>query len=267
MKNRLMTPIPPELVLEILTYISGCRDVLRACCLVCRAWRRLAQPFLFSKLSLSLEAHCHRWNRKFATYPHLAQYVTRLKLWEGNWGGADVVLLEDQPPFLEGPATVELLRRLPNIKYLKMSDFFLPSEREIEVLCHFTRLEWLEMHEVLRIVDMEIRSHTSEDLIGPTLHDFVDVVPKRLRNLKLQDPTESLYIFSWLSGGVFDLSDLTDLTLSWESFRKNHPPSPPLSSYIVPFISIVGSGIKNLGLNIETVEDERELYANHMLGE
>ncbi|PBK74044.1 hypothetical protein ARMSODRAFT_1014365 [Armillaria solidipes] len=253
MKNRLITPIPPELVLEILTYISGCRDVLRACCLVCRAWCRLAQPFLFSKLSLSLEAHCHRWNRKFTTYPHLAQYVTRLKLWRGNRGRADVV---EQPPFLEGPATVELLRRLPNIKYLKMSDFFLPSEREIEVLCHFTRLEWLEMHEVmfnaaadllnlmsqlvnlkvLRIVDMEIRSHTSEDLIGPTLHDFVDVVPKRLRNLKLHDPTTSLYIFSWLSGGAFDLSDLTDLTLSWESFRKNHPPS-----------------------------DERELYANHML--
>ncbi len=122
----------------------------------------------------------------------------------------------EQPPFLEGLATLELLRRLPNIKYLKMNDFFLPSEREIEVLCHFTRLEWLEMYEVmfnatadlldlisqlvnlkvLHIADMEIRSHTSEDLIGPTLLDFVDAVPKRLRNLKLQDPTESLYIFS-----------------------------------------------------------------------
>ncbi len=280
-----MTPIPPELVLEILTYISGCRDDLRACCLVCRAWRRLAQPFIFSELSLSLESHCHPWNRKFATYPHLAQHVSRLKLWGGNWGRVDVV---EQPPFLEGPATVELLRRLPNIKYLKMNDFFLPSEREIEVLCHFTRLEWLEMYEVmfnaaadlldlmsqlvnlkvLRIADMEIRSHTSEDLIGPTLHDFVDVVPKRLRNLKLQDPTESLYIFSWLSGGVFDLNDLTDLTLSWGCLPTNrHPPLPQLSSYVDPFISIVGAGIKHLWLNIETSELDAKFSVNYMLGE
>ncbi|KAK0241290.1 hypothetical protein EDD85DRAFT_394824 [Armillaria nabsnona] len=278
-----MTPIPPELVLKILTYISRCRDDLRACCLVCRAWRRLAQPFIFSELSLSLESHCHPYNRKFATYPHLAQYVSRLKLWGGNWGRADVV---EQPPFLEGPATVELLRRLPNIKYLKMNDFFLPSEREIEVLCHFTRLEWLEMYEVmfnatadlldlmsqlvnlkvLCIADMEIRSHTSEDLIGPTLHDFVDAVPKRLRNLNLQDPTESLYIFSWLSGGVFDLSDLTDLTLSWGCLPTNHhPPPPQLSSYVDPFISIVGAGIKHLGLNIEMSELDAKFDVNYML--
>ncbi|KAK0241278.1 hypothetical protein EDD85DRAFT_394711 [Armillaria nabsnona] len=132
MKTRLMTPIPPELVLEIVTYISGCRDDLRACCLVCRAWRQLAQPFIFSELSLSLESHCRPWNQKFATYPHLVQYVTRLNLWGGNWEEADYLsLLESQPRFLERPVTVELLRRLPNIKYLKMHDFFLPSEREI----------------------------------------------------------------------------------------------------------------------------------------
>ncbi|SJK97994.1 uncharacterized protein ARMOST_01250 [Armillaria ostoyae] len=286
MKSRRMTPIPPELVLEILTYISGCRDNLRACCLVSRAWRRLAQPFVFSELSLSLESHCLPWNRKFTTYPHLAQYVTGLKLWGGNWGGADVVSsLEDQPPFLEGPATLELLRRLPNIKYLKMHDFFLPSEREIEVLCHFMRLEWLEMYDVafnatadlldlmsqsvnlkvLHIKDVELRSHASEDLIGPILHDHVDAVPKRLRNLKLQDPTESLYIFSWLSGGAFDLSDLTDLTLSWGCFPTNHHPPPPLSPYVDPFISIVGAGIKHLRLNIETSEFDTKFNVNYML--
>ncbi len=150
MKNRLTTAIPPELVLEILAYINGYHDDLRACCLVCRAWRRLAQPFIFSELSLSLESHCHPWNRNFTTYPQLAQYVTRLKMWGGNWGGADVVtLIGDQPPFLEGPATWELLRRLPNIKYLKIHDFYLSSEREIEVLCHFMLLEWLEMYEIV----------------------------------------------------------------------------------------------------------------------
>ncbi|PBK86913.1 hypothetical protein ARMGADRAFT_471534 [Armillaria gallica] len=208
-----MTPIPPELVLEILTYIRGYHDDLRACCLVCRAWHRLAQPFIFSELSLSFESHCHPWNRKFAAYPHFAQYVTCLKLWGGNWEEVDdVSALEDQSPFLEGPATLELLHRLPNIKYLKIHEFFLPSERGIEVLCHFTQLEWLEMYDVafdatadlldlmsqsvnlkvLHIRDVEVTSHTSEDLIGPILHDHVDAVPKRLRDLKLQDPTASL---------------------------------------------------------------------------
>ncbi|PBK86914.1 hypothetical protein ARMGADRAFT_1086020 [Armillaria gallica] len=290
MKIRLMTPIPPDLVLEILTYINECRDDLRACCLVCRAWRRLAQPFIFSELSLSLESHSHSWNQKFATYPHLARYVTRLNLWGGNWGEADaLLLLENQPRFLERPATVELLRRLPNITYLKMNDFFLPSEREIEVLCHFTRLEWLKMYEVvfnetpallnlmsqsvnlkvLHIKDVEIITHTGEDLIGPALHDFVDAVPKRLRNVKLQDPTASLYIFSWLSGGVFDLSDLTDLTLSWGCLPTNrHPPLPgELSSYVDSFISIVSAGIKHLRLHIEMSELDAKSNINYMLGE
>ncbi|KAK0212406.1 hypothetical protein DFS33DRAFT_24449 [Desarmillaria ectypa] len=281
-----MTPIPPELVLEILTYISGCRDDIRACCLVCHTWRQLAQPFVFSELSLSLESHCHPWNRKFAIYPRLAQYVTRLNLWGGNWGKPDAVLfVEVQPPFLEGPATLELIRRLPNIKYLKIHDFFLPSEREIEVLCHFTRLEWLEMYEVmfsqpadlldlmsqlvnlkgLHIMDIEVRSPTEEP-IGPALHNYVDAIPKRLRNLKLQDPTESLYILSWLLGGAFDLGDLTYLTLSWESFQtKRDPAGPQFSSYIDSFISTVGVGVKHLWLNIETWDHNAELHVNCML--
>ncbi|KAK0459146.1 uncharacterized protein EV420DRAFT_305232 [Desarmillaria tabescens] len=280
-----MASIPPELVLEILTYISGCGDDLRACCLVCRAWRQLAQPFVFSELSLSLESHCHPWNRKFSIYPHLAQYVTRLDLWGGNWGSPDTLsFVEAQPPFLQGPATSKLIRQLPNIKYLKIYDFFLPSEREIEVLCHFTRLEWLEMHEVmfsqpadlldfmsqsvnlkgLHITDTEVRSPTKGP-IGPLLHNHVDAVPKRLRNLKLQDPTESLYIVSWLLGGAFDLGDLTDLTLSWKSFQIKRDPGPQSFSYIDPFINSVGAGIKRLRLNIETLEHNSEVHVNYML--
>ncbi|KAK0454516.1 hypothetical protein EV421DRAFT_1941761 [Armillaria borealis] len=211
MKSRLMTPILPELVLEILTYLSRCRNDLEDCCLVCRTWCRLAQPFIFSELSLFCDLDYYRWNRKFATYPHLAQYVTRLRLYGEIWGEADgVPSVEDH----EGSMTSELLRRLPNIKYLKICDFFLPSSMEIEGLCHFTGLEWLEIQgaifsqpaellglmsqlvglKVLHIEDVEIRSNTSADLIGPTLHNHVDAVPKKLRNLKLRDPPEHLYI-------------------------------------------------------------------------
>ncbi|KAK0459136.1 uncharacterized protein EV420DRAFT_305047 [Desarmillaria tabescens] len=281
-----MTPIPPELVLEVLTYICGCRDDLRACCLVCRAWRQLAQPFVFSELSLSLESHCLPWNRKFAIYPHLAQYVTRLNIWGGNWGKIDSAsFVEVQPPLLEGPAILKLVRQLPNIKYLKIYDFFLPSEREIEILCHFTRLEWLEMHDVifsqptdlldlmsqsvnlrgLHITDMEVRSPTGEP-IGPSLHNHVDAVPKRLRNLKLPDPTESPYIVSWLLGGAFDLGDLIDLTLSWASFQTKRDLMGPQSfSYIDSFVNSVGAGIKRLRLNIETWEHTSEVHVNYML--
>ncbi|KAK0494877.1 hypothetical protein EDD18DRAFT_286925 [Armillaria luteobubalina] len=289
MNSRTMTPtgIPPELVLEILTYISDGHKNLSACCLVCRTWRRLAQPSVFSELSLSLESHCHPWNQKFTTYPHLSQYVTRLNLWGGNWEEADDVLSpESQPTFLEGPATLELLRRLPNIKYLKMHDFALPSERKIEALSHFARLEWLGMYEVvfnetealldlmsqlvnlkgLHIKDVRVASHASKDLIGPILHDHVDAVPKRLRNLKLQDSGASLYIFSWLSGGVFNLSDLTDLTLSWGCSPTNHHPPLPyqLPSYVDPFISIVGARIKHLRLNIETPDFNAKSNINYM---
>ncbi len=95
----------------------------------------------------------------------------------------------------------------PKYQILENARLLLTSEREIEILCHFTRLEWLKMHDVafnaaadlldlmsqsinlkvLHIKDVELRNLTSEDLIGPILHDHVDAVPKRLRNLKLQD--------------------------------------------------------------------------------
>ncbi|KAK0195870.1 hypothetical protein F5146DRAFT_308495 [Armillaria mellea] len=114
---------------------------------------------------------------------------------------------------------------------------------------------------VLYITNLEIRGNTTENPTSSILHDHVDAVPKWLRSLKLEESARSLYIFSWLSGGVFDLSDLTDLALSWRYFI--YRPSPPLSCYIVPSISIVGSRIKHLRLNIETMEDD--WYVNRFL--
>ncbi|KAG7449820.1 uncharacterized protein BT62DRAFT_928560 [Guyanagaster necrorhizus] len=276
-----MTPLPPELVLEILRYLS---NDFRACCLVCRAWRQLAQPFIFSALAVSLESHCQSWNRKFITYPHLAGYVTRLDMWGSYLGGQDARTM-DQPPFLESAKTLEFVRRLPNVKHLDLEGFFLPSKREIKVLCQFTRLECLEMFVVvfnqpvdlldlmsqlvnlkdLRLTGTQIRS-PNKDMIGPALHNHVDVVPKRLRNLQLQDTTESLYIFSWLSGGAFDLCDLTDLTLSWECFpTRRHPTGPQASSYVDSFINAVGAGIKHLQLDIETLKFGSKSNINYML--
>lgn len=102
----------------------------------------------------------------------------------------------------------------PGYQILKINDFFVPKERAIELPHHFTRLEWLEVDNVvfdatadllnlmsqlvnlkiLYILDIKIRSSTRKTPIGPILYDHVDAVPKRLRNLKLQDPTTSLYV-------------------------------------------------------------------------
>lgn len=283
----LMIPIPPELVLEILRYLT---NEFRACCLVCRAWRRLAQPFVFSSLAVSLESHCRSWNRKFVTYPHLAGYVTRLDVWSAYSAEMNIVM-SDEPPFLESAETLEFVRRLPNVKHLEMEDFHLPSKRAIEVLCHFTHLECLELYVVvlnqpgdlldlmsqminlkdLHITSMEVRS-PNKGPIGPTLHNHVDAVPKRLRNLKLQDATRSLYIFSWLSGGAFDLDDLTDLTLTWEFFpmirhpnEPKFPTEPQVSSHLDPFLSAAGTAVKHLRVEIETLK--LESYFNCMRGE
>ncbi|PBK86947.1 hypothetical protein ARMGADRAFT_472654 [Armillaria gallica] len=281
-----MTPIPPELVLEILRYLT---NEFRACCLVCRAWRRLAQPIVFSSLAVSLESHCRSWNRKFVTYPHLAGYVTRLDVCGAYSVELDTVM-SDEPPFLESAETLEFVRRLPNVKHLEMEGFYLSSKRAIEVLCHFTRLERLELYVMmfsqpgdllglmsqmvnlkdLRITGMEIRSR-NKGPVGPALHNHIDAVPKRLRNLKLQDTTKSLYIFSWLSGGAFDLDNLTDLTLTWEYFPTRHrrieiqfPTTPQLSSYLDPFIKTAGTAIKHLRLEIEALDYDFKSYANSM---
>ncbi len=79
---------------------------------------------------------------------------------------------------------------------------------------------------------MEIRSHTSEDLIGPTLHDFVDVVPKRLRISNSKTLLKACISSPGFQGGVFDLNDLTDLTLSSGMFADKPPPSPASTFFL-----------------------------------
>ncbi|KAK0226418.1 hypothetical protein IW262DRAFT_1294613 [Armillaria fumosa] len=281
-----MAPFPPELVLEILRYLT---NEFRACCLVCRSWRRLAQPFVFSSLAVSLESQCRSWNRKFATYPHLAGYVTRLEVYGADSVDFDTVV-SDEPPFLESAETLEFVRLLPKVKHLEMEGLYLPSKRVIEVLCNFKHLERLELYVVvfnepadlldlmsqmvnlkdLRIAGMEVRS-SNQGLVGPTLHNYVDAAPKRLRNLRLQDTTKSLYILSWLSGGAFDLDDLTDLTLTWEYFPTRHrrieiqfPTTPQISSYLDPFIKTAGAAIKHLRVEIEALKYNLNSYVNSM---
>ncbi|KAK0486305.1 hypothetical protein IW261DRAFT_790987 [Armillaria novae-zelandiae] len=256
-----MTSIPPELILEILRCVGECKDTFSACCLVCRTWSTLAQPFLFSEIQLSLEADCAPWNHKLSTYPHLADYVTILDLWSYGWRQSPPSVALD--PFLEGPATLELIRRLPNLKSLHISDFYSLSKLELDALCHFTRVEHLEMHGVsfrrpedllhfmshmvclrsLNISDIAIDSNDSYKGVASLLHDHADGVSRRLRSLEVESAANHSYILSWLSGRTFDISDLTELTFLWKCLPTNIGHTASQLSYSVDmFLSAVSTG-------------------------
>ncbi|KAK0454462.1 hypothetical protein EV421DRAFT_1896384 [Armillaria borealis] len=265
-----MTPISPELILEILRCVGDCRDTFSVCCLVCRTWRALAQPFLFSQIQLSLESDCAPWNQKFSKYPHLADFVIILDLWGHGWRQSPPFVVLD--PFLEGPATLELICWLSNVKSLLISDIYSLSKLELDALCHFTRVEHLEMHGVsfrrpedllhfmshvvglrsLNVSDTTIDSEGSHKSIASLLHDHVDSVSRRLRSLEVESAANHLYMLSWLSGRTFDTSDLTELTFLWKCLPTNIGlTAPQLSSSVDMFLSVVGAGIKYLNLGIE----------------
>ncbi|PBK86952.1 hypothetical protein ARMGADRAFT_472746 [Armillaria gallica] len=277
-----MISFPPEIMLVIFGYLEGCHTSLEACCFVCCAWRPLAQPLVFADLSLS-QFHSQAWNRKFATHPHFACWVTHLDIRGGNYG--ELQILSSCHSLLDDPA---LIRQLPNVKSLKVHGFLSLKKATIEVLCHFLRLESLEICNVPFEQPGDLLGFTSQmvDLknltigniriggfhqdqsrrIGSVLRSHVDAVAKRLRSLNLQDVTQSLYILSWLSGSAFDLSGLTELSLSLRcSLTGRYHEPPNFSPYVAPFLRTVGAGIKHLLLNMEMLDSRQPYEINNML--
>lgn len=119
----------------------------------------------------------------------------------------------DEPLSPEIAETLKFVRRPPNVKDLELGDLYLPSKRVIEVLHNFKHLERLEvyvvvfnepgdlldlMSQMVNLKDLRIggmKVSINQGLVGPALHNHGDVAPKRLRNLKLQDTTTSLFFF------------------------------------------------------------------------
>ncbi len=280
-----MISFPPELMLVIFGYLEGCHTSLEACCFVCRAWRLLVQPLVFAHHSLS-QFHSRAWNRKFAAYPHLACWVTHLDIGGGDCG--QLQILSSCRSLLDDPATLELIRQLLNVKSLKVHDLCSLTKAAIGVLCHFSRLESLEICNVPFEQPEDLLGFTSQmvDLnnitigniriggfhqdqsrrIESVLRGHVDAVPKRLRSLNLQDVTQSLYILSWLSGSDFDLSGLNELRLSSRcSLMGRYHEPPNFSPYVAPFLRTVGAGIKHLLLDMEMPGSRQPYEINHML--
>ncbi|KAK0486304.1 hypothetical protein IW261DRAFT_1454847, partial [Armillaria novae-zelandiae] len=217
----------------------------------------------------SQESQCRSWNRKFATYPHLAEYVTRLEVRNAT--------VFDETSFLESAETLEFVLRLSKVKHLEMQCFDMPSKKVIERLGLYEGdlldlLSQMVYLKDLTIADVDVRG-SNKGLVGPAPHNYVDAVPTRLRNLELHT-TESLYIFSWLSGGAFALDDLTSLTLVWyylpatrRGIGIHFPSTPQVSSYLDPFIKTASAAIKHLRLEIEGLEYRRDSEVNFMQGE
>ncbi|KAJ7579331.1 hypothetical protein C8J56DRAFT_342302 [Mycena floridula] len=73
--------LPPELLSLIVDQVEGSSRTLKSCCLVSKAWRKWAQPRVFSKIWISEEADFIRCNSKFERFPHLVSTVTRIVLY------------------------------------------------------------------------------------------------------------------------------------------------------------------------------------------
>ncbi|KAK0494918.1 hypothetical protein EDD18DRAFT_1354914 [Armillaria luteobubalina] len=200
------------------------------------------------------------------------QLCDHLDLWGHDWRQFPPSFV--LAPFLEGSATLELIRRLSNVKSLLMSDIYSLSKPELDTLCHLTRVERLEMHGVsfkrpedllhfmslmvdlrsLNVSDTTIDSDSerSHESTASLLHDHVYSVSRRLRSLEVETAGDHLYMLSWLSGQTFDTSDLTELTFLWKCLPTNIGlAAPQLSSAVDMFLSAVGAGIKHLHLGIE----------------
>ncbi|PBK76179.1 hypothetical protein ARMSODRAFT_950582 [Armillaria solidipes] len=279
---------PPELVLEILEHVN-CSDFdsLFNCCLVSRAWRQLAQPFVFVDLRLSLESKSALWIERLEEAPHLAEYVKGLHMWGSDW--EDTNGFPDHPQFLEGSNTYDVVRRLPDIKRLKVCGFSYPFG---ETLLRTLKLSQLMGSESLELYDVVFDVEELLGFLSPMvqlkqliisflhlnysvdyaraaviLHDTVDPVPKALRSLNVTfDDTNLSCTVMWLLGGTFDLGGLTDLAVSWNHFSLKD--QAELLGPTKLFLGAVGPKIKQLQFCIPLHRSKRhdELKDTCLLG-
>ncbi|KAK0205234.1 hypothetical protein DFS33DRAFT_1428067 [Desarmillaria ectypa] len=240
-EKRVFLQFPPELVLEILKYVKRCDfDSLFNCCLVSRAWRRLAQPFVFPDLRLSLDAKCALWIERLEQAPHLAGYLKGLDLWGS--GLADDDDANEENLFLEEPNLSSLtLSYLTSVESSEVSHVVFEEEKDL--LGFFSPMVQLKQLSVSSLYfDCSSADYATAAQI---LRGAVDPVPKSLQSLNVTFNDATLVcIVMWLLGGTFDLSGITDLAVSW-----NHILIEDQSHLLDPtktFLSTVGPGIKKL---------------------
>ncbi|KAK0469312.1 uncharacterized protein EV420DRAFT_23219 [Desarmillaria tabescens] len=229
--------IPPELFPEIIRHVEE-REDLEACCLVCRAWCRFAQRYIFRTLDLSYEVECAIWNAQFNAFPRLVPMVEEVIL-NGSqeyFSSNDNDEEASDPWFMEGPEATHLVSRLTNVRYLSLSDF---QDFSSDLCWHLTsfasRVEALNLSDVYfsEPADLCVLLALMPNLHWLALHcvgDWTDYyesgkfllmqvcVPRavELRTLMLFDAYERVDLIVWLLGRFFDLRGLETLRISWD---------------------------------------------------
>ncbi|KAK1218590.1 hypothetical protein PQX77_018726 [Marasmius sp. AFHP31] len=267
--------LPNEIASLILAFLDprNDRETIQIISLVARCWKHAAQARLFSYVQVDNNQECVFWSRKLTDFPHLAHYVKHLCLSDE----------EEEPangPYLREPTTKTLVSSLPCVLRLELFHVKQWGPVEMELNKRFgsaVRNLLLEdipqMDPVKELPELVYAFPDIEVLdlggIGPDYKEELDQIharglemrttlpadgkPRKLREIFFFDVGFSLDHLLWLSGPAFDLSDLRDLTFSWDHFFS-------LESYefsvLDDFIRLVGGNVTDLTFELLGVQTD-----------
>ncbi|KAF5352028.1 hypothetical protein D9758_009415 [Tetrapyrgos nigripes] len=249
--------LPLELITLVIQQLEHDVASLKGCSLVCHGWRRSAQRYLFTSITLVSNDSCHEWNRFLRTSDYLGPYVRKL-------------ILRPEPgtcSFLNLRGATNVIERCPGIRELEIDtlqdqwhvsgqEFVVAKLKSVEILRVKGQMSGVDFGEILRAL--------------PALR-IAEFHPERIpvtsRFRKLSRP----------SSPGFDSSRLRVLKLGWltrppgyanvggpnavpllETFCRSH--GPQIKSLTVFGVSVQGNseGLRGFGSalsHFKNVED------------
>ncbi|KAF5374198.1 hypothetical protein D9758_004623 [Tetrapyrgos nigripes] len=124
----------PELIALVIRQLRPCRDVLKACSLVCRSWCHPSQLMLFSRITLSSDEDCRRWKEYIHESPHIATLISEVSI-------ASNVDINTQS------VAQDLANLLTNVQCLEIDRFSASlGEEELEFVRRFREVRRLRLN-------------------------------------------------------------------------------------------------------------------------
>ncbi|KAJ7578332.1 hypothetical protein C8J56DRAFT_1170624 [Mycena floridula] len=243
--------IPPELLPLIVNHIED-SSTLEACCLVSRAWRKWAQPRVFSRIWISRAADFIQWNTKFENFPHFASTVTRILLAPCPAEDAHFIFEDDlhssDDEFVFYHDVSESVREL-EIHYAE--SHLLPSRiadhlhslesvkimMSIIGLFHLLHLFFANpnLHSIafhhIMVVPRKYNAEATRDGTRLAIQQGIDFlqsvaetvpVVRPLETLVLHNPLSDIVAIDCLMSSLFSLQNLHNLTLTWDALSAGH---------------------------------------------
>lgn len=217
-------------------------------CLVCRFWKKIAQPLIFSHLSLCLVSQCVAWNEKFDAYPHLALAVTDLMIWGSEREPRDPDADADahdsyddydyvRPNLLEDEAAHKLFARLTNVTHLDISCFYYWNSPMMDVMHQLISVRTLTLLDMpfdsQDIIDLLYHMPSLDSLsLGPLARPCPEedrpetrVAGRVLKQISLpaQKSSSLSTVLEWLLSPTFDLHGVQDVTFLWNCISTRYP--------------------------------------------